>query len=884
MSFLRTIGSSSTAIASVLVALLPLAVGLDFGGVLWWTQYAATVVVALAFLLSIPSLLPGAHSGRLRQVILVLPLSLWWLYAWLQTKPLSPSTVDRLSPGSFDAYTTWLEGIIPKQDLPSAFPVSISTSDSLHAVAVLSMLIPLSWVSAMIFQSRRRMIWLLSAVAISGTMVSAVGIVRLAFPNLPLFDFFANSTPANTSFGPFVNRNNAALMLNIGLAASLGLLSWRLTALTGQEVDDETFEFNDLLSLIGDRASTIGILGAACCLAGLLIGGSRSGLGAALVGTLLAFGWIRTRRGLSAIPVVGITIGVAVLILVIPLQLDFESIKRLKVINTNTETILNNGRFEHWPAGWETAMAHLPAGAGLSTYAYAYLPHQKEGAFEWFHHADNLWLELFVEQGIPGLLICLSVTGIFIWALLSMSRSHDPLDQGIRTTGWFLLGAILFSQSFDFGLIIPANLFLVVVVVSASVGHSAFSLNTDTSDPLETRNKRHFLTFGRALVPSTIAPFVHRWLSPSLILTIPCIAGAALYFSIPRLRQDAAAEGEIRATQLVLDNGYWDAKVVQSLQTRLKGIQNPSPDTWNLLADLQHRQGRLEEVEAQSPSTSAERTILREATSPSVRRLAERDKRSLEARPDLAAALGSINEQPQPAVYRSARETYIKALKLRPIELRARSGLLYLDFASDNPDSTEILLSQMRVLLKNNPSELNSLAKFSAQSGLNELASQLWNETLVLSPRFTRGTMKDIALYPDVDTLACLPRTPEVMRLVAQEALANPKTDWNDLLPIIIDEIDCEQFASVSEKAECLQLHGDLAYALERYEAAFNDYREAISLTPRNANLRFKTADRLREAGRRREALQEARTARRLIPEDERFDRLIDQMAARDIE
>ncbi len=129
---------------------------------------------------------------------------------------------------------------------------------------------------------------------------------------------------AVSSFGCFVNRNNAALMMNLGLSASLGLLAWRLAALTGLEVDDDNFEFNDILSLTNDRDSLIGLFSATLCLCGLLTCGSRGGLVALVVGGLLAFGWVRQKRGSTTVPVVAAAVIACVALLVVPLNLDLK--------------------------------------------------------------------------------------------------------------------------------------------------------------------------------------------------------------------------------------------------------------------------------------------------------------------------------------------------------------------------------------------------------------------------------------------------------------------------------------------------------------------------------------------------------------------------------
>ena len=239
----------------MILAVLPIFVAIDFGGVLWWTQYVAGLAILAAFLLALPSLVDWNRYARPRQLLVIVPLLLWLAYSYFQTITLPPSIVAVLSPGSHAAYTQWLEPILPATKLPDSFPISIAQDDTLHAVALFGVLFVLAWTSLRVFNTRARLIGLLSCVAISGAVVAVLGVVGLMLPDIP---FFASM---DQHFSTFVNRNNAALTMNLGMAASLGLLSWRLSALTGQELDGDEFEFNDLFALTSDRNSAIG----SCC-------------------------------------------------------------------------------------------------------------------------------------------------------------------------------------------------------------------------------------------------------------------------------------------------------------------------------------------------------------------------------------------------------------------------------------------------------------------------------------------------------------------------------------------------------------------------------------------------------------------------------------------
>ena len=363
----------------------------------------------------------------------------WLAYSFFQTVTLPSSLVGMLSAGSVDAYTTWLEPFLDADQQLTSFPMSVDVYASRHATAFLAIITLLVWTSAMVFTTRARLVFLLSATSIGGAVIALLGIWRLIDPSLSLWSMSPDSV--GSPFSTFVNRNNAALMLNLGFASGLGLICWRLSALTGSEIDDALFEFSDMVSLLGDRYALVGVLSLVLTGTGLLVCGSRGGLVAAIVGVMLALGWVRQRRGVVSLPVVGTLLVICIAILVVPTDLSLTSIERMDVFTEDGDDgIWNDGRLKHFPDGFRAARAYLPGGSGLSTYAYAHLPYQQSGSDSWHTHADNLWLELLAEQGFVGVILALIVLTIVVRSLYFLSRSPDPMDQGLRITGWYAVG------------------------------------------------------------------------------------------------------------------------------------------------------------------------------------------------------------------------------------------------------------------------------------------------------------------------------------------------------------------------------------------------------------------------------------------------------------
>lgn len=876
----------------MIVAVLPILVAIDFGGVLWWTQYVAGLAIVTAFVIALPSLADWSRYMRPQQLLVTIPLLLWLAYSAFQTVSLPPSFVSMLSPGSHATYTQWLEPILPAKLVPTSFPISVMQDETSHAVALFGLITMLAWTSLRVFNTRARMIGLLSSIAITGGIIAILGITALLLPNIPFFEVVSSSP--GSSFSTFVNRNNAALMLNLGLAASFGLLSWRLSALTGQELDSSDFEFNDLLALTSDRDSAIGVICSVLCIIGLLVCGSRAGLATVLFASLLSLGWIRKRRGFSTIPVVLIAASILAALLTVPLQLDLESIRRMKLFSDESQTILNDGRFDHWPESLQAVAAHLPAGSGLSTYSNAYLPYQNEIVKYWFVHADNLWLELLVEQGFVGISFAFLMMLVCVWCLQQLATSHDALDHGLRVTGWYCLGTILFSQTFDFGLAIPANLFVVTVLLSVIVTRSV-----ETSSAQPDKNAAGMISRFKSLLNSAKAQRVFRGTQVVVVFGLLSVA----YLSLGRLKADAVTDSLVRRTEQTLGGDSASLESIQSMRSEMADALrlNESVDLRVALAKAQHHLGRLEEVAAAEPVDAEQAKKIYRATSSRYRRLAGRSPSTIMNKPP--AGIDQIKTATLPEEYTEAQQNYQLALTRSPLSREIIQGMLYLDFADpqfsaktapikqtspsdqEKPDPqvsktwTFHLIDHLERLYKASPIQLHSLAVLAAQSQENTLAAKLWRQMLQQSPRRTNAVMKAVKLYNTVSLDEVLPERADVLRLAAQRIVKIRDRANYDLLPTMVEQFECEQCEETDEEAACFQLAGNALVKVKQHEEALSYYEKALELRPANGLLRLQYIAALRAVDRTREALTQARQGRQIDPSDKRFDAVIKQMA-----
>ncbi len=592
MRILHGIAEALVWIAAVALLLLPAVVAIDRGGVLHWTQYAicwAVLPIAglslLAFVNAHDRVPPGALA-------IVAPLGSIAAWAWFQTVGLPPGIDAILAGGTLTVIDDWLIPIVGVEAATAARrSISISPVDTGHAAAMLTLLVPVGLAASLAMRTRARLTMLLMGLALFGASVAVLGIYRQSSP-----DGWQYLMDTPYPFGGFVNRNNAGLALNIGLAASLGILAWRMVAIHEVELDDPQNDWGDLLGLIHDQTSMLAAICGSACIAGLLISGSRGGLVGALAGVLIAAGYIRTRRGLMIAPVLFLFFAAAAALLFAPIELPWLSVERLGDSDPGLATLINDGRWSHWHDGWAAGLAHLPAGSGISTYSYAYLPHQDHSMTGWFQHADNLWLEIFVETGLVGILLTVATMGLWAWSLHRLVDSPDPIDQGIRVAGWFSLASLGVTQAFDFGLILPANAVAVVVLASAAISRACSTSIHRTTDSNVPRPRLR-LQSDRG-----------RWRRRVALATIAAGTLAAGGAATWRLRQDAQAEYAFTLIRAVGPRVRFDDEKLQRLnQPAIASLARRSyPAVARWLSESRIDRGRLLETLETSPATVAQ--------------------------------------------------------------------------------------------------------------------------------------------------------------------------------------------------------------------------------------------------------------------------------------
>lgn len=882
-------------IAAILLALLPFCVAADFGGVLAWTKYLAAITVAVAIGFAVLGCGRSDLTG-VRRHAGFLVLAAWCGYVFMQTLPLSESTVRLLSPASAEAYTTWLEPIAPAEHLPAVFPVSVSASDTQTSLAMLMLVAAVTWVSSIVFAWRSRAVLLLTAVSLGASAHACFGILRIVMPDFTIPGWLPDY--AGSIFGTFINRNNASLLLNLGLASSFGLLCWRLSALTGLEVDDADFEFSELVALVGDRSSFIGLFGVVTCLSAMLVCGSRGGFVAAVLGISLAFGWIRPSRGAVGLPVIATVIGFCMAILLVPAKLDMKSITRFEFFDSGGgNTVLSDGRFEHWPDGLAAGMAHLPLGSGLGTYGYAYLPFQNHTGNPaakqqpWFAHADNLWLELFVEQGLLGVFFAVIIVVVIALSLRRLHHSPDPIDQGVRIGGWFALAAILVSQCFDFGLIIPGNLLVVAVFFAAIVSRAVnvMDLYDAESDDFADQSAVGVTRAEGASVekPHPLLMFlyatVHRTLGTSVGGLLLAGAAAVLCFASAS-RLDAVQNTQYMTRTLAAETPRLRGAPVDladwanALEAQASAF--PSQEIFAAIADVNIMQGRLVQTAAIAISEPSQIKLAYESTTPQQLHRVWHQANRFSPEATQSKRVTSSDATPY---FASAATANRDALLCCPLNRQRRIDLVTLDFASGGDDPLAIT-HQLSSLYALSPTAMLQIARTCGDAGWQDSAKNLYQTALSCSPGITSKVMEAAANIGDLRLAELLPDDAVAHQQAARFALADAAAN-QELLAYLAkaDLVDGGDVKNPETRSRTLLLAADVSFAVGDTFKSLTQYEGAIAANPSSSKARLVFIARLVELDRSDEAKMQARIGRRANPDDKRFDQVIAEIARNEL-
>ena len=337
----------------------------------------AEIIVQLCFVAAAVAWLWWAPRGNLRMQ--PIPKSLVWLgrgilaLPLLKLVPLPPAIWHALPNRDIERQALALIG-----GADSWRPLAISPPDTLASFLALVPAVTVMWATASLGRRDRHAILLvIAAIMLAG---AALGALQLA-GGPGMFQLYEKSHRGwLTAF--HANRNAAADALLIG---ALALAAWFAGGTTPYALRRRRRPIVALLLLL---------LGLA-----VVLTGSRTGI-ALLVPVGLAATWLLRDRTAFAVKPFGIAIAGLACLFAVAAPLFVSLNPRLSGVFSRFDAA-GDARTALWADTLTALTAWFPAGAGLGSYVYAFLPFERAAALDPFfpNRAHNDYLEFMIEAG-----------------------------------------------------------------------------------------------------------------------------------------------------------------------------------------------------------------------------------------------------------------------------------------------------------------------------------------------------------------------------------------------------------------------------------------------------------------------------------------------------
>jgi O-antigen ligase len=375
----------------------------------------------------------------------------------MQLVPLHPSIRLTLSPaaGAIDRALRLAEPANPLAAPPR--PLSIDPEATAWALVTGISLVLLFWCArAMLARSGVRVV--VRGVAALGLALSVLAIVQHATAPTLIYGYWRPARPDLRPYGPFTNRNHFATWLSMAVPLTIGYAIARVRA--RHRPDEGPFQLESTID------TTELWLGASTVLmtAALVVSLSRSGL-IALAIALMVFVWLarcRMRRARVTWLVVG-------LVTLVALAMAYANMGAL--LNRVGESLSSGGggRRVIWRDTWVMIREFWPAGVGVGAYERGMVVYQQSSRLFYYSHADNEYLQLVAEGGLPLVLPMAVALLATLWQIVERLYEDRSALFWIRAGATCGLVAVAVQSVWENGLRLPANAVLFAILAAIAV-------------------------------------------------------------------------------------------------------------------------------------------------------------------------------------------------------------------------------------------------------------------------------------------------------------------------------------------------------------------------------------------------------------------------------
>lgn len=377
--------------------------------------------------------------------LLLFTFTVFILYAFIQALPFPSFLLKYISPSAFEMQAYYSFGSI------QSMHISLHTYNSvLEALRFLAFFIVFT-ITMLNFKNRDNLTRTLKILVIFGFSLSIFAIAQKATWNEQIY-WFRELTQGGTPFGPFVNRNHYAGLINMLVPLGLGL-----------SITRKTKEKKILFGFI----TVIMSVSIFFCL-------SRGGIisffaGIALFSILMIISRVQTKK-------IWMIIFFLIIVFAYLIYLGIDPIiDRIYKSDLTTEQ-----RFAVWSATLNAIKDFWSAGSGLGTFITIFPLYYPVETQLIYSHAHNDYIEFILETGAVGTILLIIFASLSIYSIAKSSLRGK--------TGMFLIAAVssaftmIVHSIFDFNLHILSNALLfssVMGMIIALSNNSKPEINAD---------------------------------------------------------------------------------------------------------------------------------------------------------------------------------------------------------------------------------------------------------------------------------------------------------------------------------------------------------------------------------------------------------------------
>lgn len=431
------------------LACLLLLAPLLFGAVEFWSLAIMEILCfSLLLLWSFRMLSTKQPPAPFIRPPLLVPIALLLAFTIIQLIPLPPWLLKILSPGTYGIYR---ETFPPEGSLPWLTLSLYPYATFLEIVRFISY-ICVYFLAIQIVRDRKSIARITAFVIMAGTGIALLGIVQFIFWNGKLL-WFRELTQGGNPFGPYVNRNHFAGLMEMIIPVAAGMLVYLLPSIrNSQGVKTAAADF-----FTHRKVNAAILAGAAAVImsTALFLSLSRGGiiglsLSMLFFGSMLALRSSTRKKGRT---IIGLFLVILLTVGWFGWSRVIERFEKIKHVDASSEYRINN-----WKDSVNIVAAFPVFGTGLGTYGHIYPKYKTVPTQERWDHAHNDYIEAAVELGIPGLAIALYVMGSFYLIMFRILTKRKSLYSRLLGIGGMAgITGIMIHSLTDFNLRVGAN-------------------------------------------------------------------------------------------------------------------------------------------------------------------------------------------------------------------------------------------------------------------------------------------------------------------------------------------------------------------------------------------------------------------------------------------